>query len=128
MAKVEVIYDKMQHCTAFRLKNNNTIEMDCQYTGKGEQFSPGDMLGSAVAGCILISMGTYAMQHEIDLTNTRVEVETKMGMKHVEEIDLVVHLPGNFSDKMKKILERSGNTCPIKHSFIPNVKLNVSYM
>ena len=86
MAKVEVVYDGMQHCTAIRLKNNNKIYMDCPYTGKGEEFSPGDALGASVAGCMIIAIGAFAMRHDIDINNTRIDVETKMGPKHVYKI------------------------------------------
>ena len=101
--------------------------MDCPYTGKGEEFSPGDALGASVAGCILISIGAFSLRHEIDLKNTRVDVETKVGPKHVEEINIVVNLPRNYSEKMKKAIEKNGDLCPIKHSFIPEVKVNVEY-
>ena len=127
MAKVEIVYDEMQHCTALRLKNNNKFSMDCPYTGKGEEFSPGDALGASVAGCILISIGAFSLRHEIDLKNTRVDVETKVGPKHVEEINIVVNLPKNYSEKMRKAIEKNGDLCPIKHSFIPEVKVNVEY-
>lgn len=127
MAKVEVIYDEIQHCTAVRLKNNNKVAMDCPYTGKGEEFSPGDIVGTSVAGCMLVAIGAFAMRHDMDLKDTRVEVETKMGPKYIEEINLVFNMGKNFSEKERKIIARNGETCPIKHSFIPEVKVNVTY-
>ncbi|MFX0074254.1 MAG: OsmC family protein [Candidatus Hermodarchaeota archaeon] len=127
MAKVEVIYDESQHCTAIRLKDNNKLSMDCPYTGKGEEFSPGDALGASVAGCMLISIGAFAMRHEIELKDTRVDVETKMGPKHVEEINLVFNMPKNYEEKWKKTVKKNAEMCPIKHSFIPEVKINVIY-
>jgi uncharacterized OsmC-like protein len=127
MGKVEVIYDEMQHCTATRLKNNNIVEMDCPYTGKGEKFSPGEMLGTSVAGCMLIAIGSFTMRHNIDLTNTRVDVVTIMGQDHVHEINLVFNMPMNYSEQEKKMITRAGETCPIKHSFLPEVKVNVRY-
>ena len=127
MAKVEVIYDEMQHCTAVRLKNNNKIAMDCPYTGKGEEFSPGDALGAALAGCMLISIGSFAMRHDIEIKNTLINVETIMGPKHVEEINLEFNMPKSYEEKWKKAIEKNGDLCPIKHSFIPEVKVNVTY-
>jgi len=127
MGKVEVVYDEIQHCTATRLKDNNIVEMDCPYTGKGEEFSPGEMLGASVAGCMLIAIGAFAMRHNIDLTNTRVDVETIMEQKRVGEINLVFNMPKNYSEEEKKMITRAGETCPIKHSFLPDVKVNVNY-
>jgi len=127
MAKVDVVYDEVQHCTAVRVKNNNKLLMDCPYTGKGEEFSPGDALGASVAGCMIIAIGAFAMRHDINIKNTHIEVETKMGPKHVEEINLVFNMPENYSEKWKKAIEKNGEVCPIKHSFIPDVKVNVTY-
>jgi uncharacterized OsmC-like protein len=128
MAKVEVIYDDMQHCTAIRVKDNNQIAMDCPYTGKGEEFSPGDALGASVAGCMLISIGAFAMRHdEIVMKDARVDVETTLGPKHVYKINLVFNMPKNCSEKWKKAIEKNGELCPIKHSFIPEVKIRVKY-
>jgi uncharacterized OsmC-like protein len=67
------------------------------------------------------------MRHDIDLTNTQVNVETKMGPKHVEEINLVFNMPKSYEEKWKKAIEKNGELCPIKHSFIPEVKVNVTY-
>lgn len=117
----------MQHCTAIRLKDNNEFFMDCPYTGKGEEFSPGDALGASVAGCMLISIGAFAMRHDIDIKNTRVNVETKVDPKHVNQIDLVFNMPKNYPEKWKKAIEKNGELCPIKHSFIPEVKIKVKY-
>lgn len=66
MSQVITVYDGSQHCKATKIPENLDVEMDCPYTGKGEKFSPGDLLESALAGCMLISMGTLATRNNID--------------------------------------------------------------
>ena len=75
MASLKVTYDGFQHCTALAYPQGKTAAMDCPYTGKGEELSPANMVGSGLAGCMLISMGTLAIRDEIDITGATVEGE-----------------------------------------------------
>jgi uncharacterized OsmC-like protein len=49
--------------------------MDCPYTGKGEELSPGELLEAALAGCMLISMGPTAERNGIDLRGVTISVD-----------------------------------------------------
>ena len=75
MTQVTTIYDGGQHCTASDASKGKSVAMDCPYTGKGEELSPGNLLEGALAGCILISMGPTAEREGIDLGGTTVSVE-----------------------------------------------------
>ena len=57
MSKIITVYDSSQQCKATKMHQNLDVEMDCPYTGKGEKFSPGELLESALAGCMLIFCG-----------------------------------------------------------------------
>ena len=72
MANLQVTYDGFQHCTALKIPQGKTAAMDCPYTGKGEELSPANMVGSGLAGCMLISMGTLAIRDQIDINYTLV--------------------------------------------------------
>ena len=67
MSQVTTVYDASQHCKITKVPQNLNVEMDCPYTGKGEKFSPDVLLVSALAGCMLISMGTLAMRNNINI-------------------------------------------------------------
>lgn len=129
MGKVQVTYDATQHCTALQLKNQKAVPIDCPYTGKGLEFSSGELVGVGVASCMLMSMGTLAMRNNIDISNTTVNVEfaLKKDFSRIDSISLKVNMPTSFSHKERIKLERAAESCPIKHSFHSEVKISVEY-
>ncbi len=130
MGKVHVIYDAKQHCKATREKDNKTVSMDCPYTGKGEEFSPGNLLESAVGGCMLISMGTLAMRNDIDITGTRIDVSSAMTETmplRIAKIEIEVIMPRSYDEKSRTMLEKAAASCPIKNSFGADTAISVRY-
>ena len=130
MSQVTTVYDSSQHCIATKIPQNLEVEMDCPYTGKGEKFSPGDLLESALAGCMLISMGALAMRNNIDLSGTKISVDVDATVDPVmryKGITVNVEMAKNFDEKDRIKLERAAETCPIKHSFKSDSPINVNY-
>jgi len=129
MGKVRVTYDGTQHCTALQLKNQKAVPIDCPYTGKGLEFSSGELVGAGVASCMLMAMGILATRDKIDIANTAVDVEfaLKKDFSRMDSINLIVNMPKPFSQKERIKLERAAETCTIKHSFHPDVKISVQY-
>jgi putative redox protein len=128
--RVVLTHDGPQHCTAQRLPDGNTVAMDCPYTGKGPEFSPTNMVEAALAGCMLISMGALAARSDLDLSGTRFEVKISMTDKprmRFGAIDITVTMPRAFADRDRKRLEAAADSCPIKHSFAPDVPVSVQY-
>jgi len=130
MTQLTTIYDDTQHCTAADVSKRKSIAMDCPYTGKGEELSPGNMLEAALAGCMLMSMGAVAKRDGVDLIDTAVEVELvgtpppKIGYTAVNAI---VRMPAGISLAERKKLERAADACPIKHSFDPTINVSVAF-
>ena len=127
MTKLKVTYDGVQHCTALSEPQGKTAAMDCPYTGKGEEFSPANMVGSGLAGCMLISMGTLAMRDKIDINGTCVDVEIKQSEKRIESISLIFNMAHAYSEKDRLKLERAAGLCPIKSSFHPDTSISLEY-
>jgi uncharacterized OsmC-like protein len=127
MNTLRITYDELQHCTALREPQGNTVAMDCPYTGKGEEFSPGNLVGAGLAGCMLISMGTLALRDKIDISGTNVDVQMTQTDKRIEAISLLFSMPRNFSAQERVKLERAAGLCPIKNSFLPDVTISVKY-
>ena len=129
MGKVRIKYDEIQHCTALQLKNQKTVPVDCPYTGKGLEFSSGELVGIGVATCMLMSMGTLAMRNKIDISDTVVDVDFSLtkNFSRIDSIDLIVNMPSKFTKVERIKLERAAESCPIKHSFHPDVKISVTY-
>lgn len=130
MSQVTTVYESSQQCRATKVPQNLDVEMDCPYTGKGEKFSPGDLLESALAGCMLISMGTLAMRNNIDISGTKISVDIDASIDSVMRytgITVNVEMAKNIDKKDRIKLERAAETCPIKHSFKSDIPVTVNY-
>jgi len=131
MGDIQTTYDAAQHCTSLKLSRGRAVSTDCPYTGKGEEFSPTNLVEAALGSCMLISMGTLAMRNEFDLTDTRIDVSISSTDKPVmrfESIDIVVTMPRSFSAADRTRLERAAEGCPIKHSFAPDISITVRHV
>lgn len=128
--KVTTTYDGVQHCTALREPHANVVAMDCPYTGKGEEFSPGELVQAAIGGCMLLAMGAVAMRRELDIAGARIYVATAMADSspaRIGSIDITVTMPRGFADEDRGRLERAADACPIKHSFDRDIPISVRY-
>lgn len=126
-----IIYKGNLRCEAVHIQSDSRIETDAptDNRGKGERFSPTDMLCVSLATCVLTTMGIKASDLQVDIDNAKAEVTKHMAAepRRVAKIDVAITLPGNGSDKNKLILERTGNNCPVAKSLHPDIELNITY-
>ena len=126
-----IIYTGNLRCEAEHLQSHSRIETDAPTDnhGKGERFSPTDLLCVSLATCMLTTMGIKAAHIDVDITNAKAEVTKHMASdpRRVTKIEVAVSLPGNGSDKDKVILERTGNNCPVAKSLHSDIELHISY-
>jgi len=130
MSQLRTVYDGGQHCTATDPAKGKAVAMDCPYTGKGEELSPGNLLEAALAGCMMISMGPTATREGIDLTGASITVDlagTPPPNIAYTAIRIDVNLPAGLSELQRTKLERAADTCPIKHSFKESIEVTVTY-
>jgi uncharacterized OsmC-like protein len=107
-----------------------TVGTDCPYTGKGEEISPMNLLGSALAGCMFLSMGTVALRNKLDISGAYADVEITTVDKpvmRIGSIDLTFTMPSGLSGTDRTKLERAAGLCPIKPSFHPDIAVSVNY-
>jgi uncharacterized OsmC-like protein len=120
MKSLKLTYDGDQHATALKEPHHNVVAIDCPITARGDEFSPGNLLGISVAGCMLLSMGAVAQRDKLDLSGTVVEIdltETGEPYPHVDAINLEFGVPREFAFTDRLKMERAAELCPIKHSF-----------
>ena len=87
--------------------------------GKGESFSPTDLVATALVSCLLTIMGIVAARHGIDLgpCDTRVEkTMTNSGERRIALLEAWITLPPSLEDKQRRILMRAAEGCPVKRS------------
>jgi uncharacterized OsmC-like protein len=130
MNTLKLTYDGDQHATALKQPYHNTVAIDCPITAKGDEFSPGNLLGISVAGCMLLSMGAVAQRDKLDLKDTVVDIElteTSEPYPHVDEITLTFNVPREFGPTERLKMERAAELCPIKHSFGEDTVVNATF-
>ena len=99
--------------------------------GKGEAFSPTDLMTTSLANCMITIMGIAANNHNINITGTRADVTKHMGAdpRRVSQIDISITMPQqSYNEKEKKILERAGLTCPVSYSLHPDLVQNIKFI
>ncbi len=130
----EVIYNGSLRTTCTHVKSNSSFETDAPVdnNGKGERFSPTDLLATSLAACMVTVMGIKARSLDFDLTELKVEVLKKMGAepRRVSGIDLKFHIPQSLltlDAKTITILKHTGHTCPVTKSLHPDIEINIDW-
>jgi len=97
--------------------------------GKGEAFSPTDLVANALGSCMMTIMGIKARDLNIDLVGTTLEVTKIMQAepRKISKIEVVVNLPEVSDTKTKTILERAAMTCPVFLSLHPDIEKAVTF-
>lgn len=129
-----VIYNGELRTTCTHLGSGSLFETDAPVdnNGKGERFSPTDLMATSLATCMITVMGIKARSMGFDLDGAEVEVEKimKADPRRVGGINLFFHLPENLhnlDEKTKSVLKHIGNTCPVQQSIHPDIAVNVDW-
>ncbi len=132
MATSKITYTGDLRTTSVHLKSGKEIITDAPVDnqGKGEAFSPTDLLATSLGNCMLTIVGIAARTHGFSIDGTTAEITKIMGEnpRRVTEIVVDLQFPANdYSDKEKEIIERSARTCPVAYSLHPDIKQNITF-
>ena len=126
MSTATVIYLGNLRTENEHLKSGNTYFTDAPIdnNGKGEAFSPTDTVATGLANCMLTVMGIKAAQMQVTLDGSKAAVTKTMesNPRRISKIEVTFQLPANISEKHQRILENTGNTCPVHHSLHPDIE------
>ena len=123
----EITYTGQLGTSATHLRSGDIIRTDAPVDnqGKGEAFSPTDLVAGALGSCILTIMGIAARNHEIDMIGAKAAVQKIMAPnpRRISRLEVTVTMPpNNYSDKQKKTLERAAHHCPVANSLHPDLE------
>lgn len=131
MATIETVYQGTLRTQAKHVQSGTEILTDAPIDnqGKGEAFSPTDLLAAALGSCMLTIMGIAAREHQMNIENTTCSITKIMAAnpRRVAEIVVDLKFPENYSDKQQKTLERAALTCPVYLSLHPDLKKSVNF-
>jgi uncharacterized OsmC-like protein len=131
MASSSILYLGNLRTQSTHLQSNSQIVTDAPIdnNGKGEAFSPTDMVANSLATCMFTVMGIKAESMQLELKNSTAEVTKVMEVnpRRISEIHITFKMEGVSDEKSQKILENTGNTCPVHHSIHPDIKKEITF-
>jgi putative redox protein len=117
---------------ATHVASGNTILTDAPVDnhGRGEAFSPTDLVSAALGSCMMTIMGIVAERHGVDLTGVSWDVTKHMlaDPRRIGQIDVTFRLPASLPEKERTILENAARTCPVALSLNPEIRQEVRFL
>jgi uncharacterized OsmC-like protein len=133
LVKISVRYEGQLHCSATHGPSGAKLETDAPVDneGKGESFSPTDLVATALAACMATIMGIAAKRHSIRLEGMTIETTKEMSADAPRKIvalksKITIPLPGDHPQR--KLLETAALGCPVHHSLDPQIQKPVEFI
>jgi len=132
MATSKITYTGDLRTTSIHLKSGSEIITDApkDNQGKGEAFSPTDLLATSLGNCMLTIVGIVAKSHGFNIDGTTAEITKVMAEnpRRVSEVHVSLQFPANnYTEKEKAIIEKSARNCPVAHSLHPDIKQEIAF-
>ena len=128
--KTKYIGDLRTEATHLRSGVRITTDAPVDNQGKGEFFSPTDLLATSLGSCMLTIMGISARTHGFSIDGTEVSITKVMGTEPRRVVEVIVELTfphNNYSAKERKLLELSAKECPVANSLHPDLKQTIVF-
>ena len=132
MVNIQVEYQGDLHCKATHGPSGAILNTDApkDNQGRGESFSPTDLVATALGTCMLTITGILARTLNIDIAGTTATVEKEMTAtppRRIQQLAVRIHVPHSPSSADKEKLERAANTCPVFRSLHPDIQIPVKF-
>jgi putative redox protein len=132
MVEVDIVYNGELRCLATHQPSSTVLTTDAPKDnhGKGESFSPTDLVATALGTCILTMMGIAAQSMQIDLSGTKVVVRKEMVAKPVRRIGtlaVTIDVPLSLGEAQRQKLINVAMTCPVHKSMHPDVQMPIEF-
>ncbi len=129
MVRVTAIYTGEKHCKAEHEPSKSIIETDApkDNQGRGEKFSPTDLLATALGTCILTTMAIVAERDGQNITNSKISVEKEMSSnpRRIASLKTIIELPKSIPEDYREKLEKIAQACPVAKSLHPDIQIPV---
>lgn len=127
MTQITAVYEGGLRTLCTHEASGQTLRTDAPLDnqGKGEYFSPTDLLATALGTCVLTLMGIAANKYKVDIQGTRMRVEKAMSTtppRRIARLEVIVDIPYTFEPEIQQGIERAALTCPVHESLHPEVE------
>lgn len=131
MATVETVYVGGFRTENVHLQSGTQILTDAptDNQGKGEAFSPTDLLATSLGTCMLTTMAIRTANSGIDMDGAKCSITKIMAAnpRRVSQVDVKISFPKTYTDEQKKALEDAALTCPVYYSLHPDLIKSVDF-
>jgi putative redox protein len=132
MITIETLYSGGLRTEVKHLQSSVTLTTDAPVDnkGRGESFSPTDLLAASLGSCMLTIIGITADTQGFNIDGTRIKITKVMAAnpRRVSEIHISFQFPGNnYTEKQREVIQRSALTCPVALSIHPDIKQMVEF-
>ena len=132
MSKANIVYQNNLRTEAEHIASGEKIITDAPVdnNGKGEAFSPTDLVATALGACMITIMAISGNKYDIDMSGTNASVKKIMGSdpRRISEISIDINMNKNIEEKDRKRLERSALTCPVHKSLHPDLEKKIRFI
>jgi len=120
MVQISINYTGNLHCDAKHGPSGSVIATDApaDNQGKGEAFSPTDLVATALGTCIATTMAIVAERHQVELKGMPVQVAKEMvsDPRRIGRLTTEVHVPLPADHPQRALLEKTALGCPVHRS------------
>ena len=132
MSRANIVYQNNLRTETEHIASGEKIITDAPVdnNGKGEAFSPTDLVATALGSCMITIMAISANKYDIDMSGTNASVKKIMGSdpRRISEISIDINMNKNIEEKDRKRLERSAVTCPVHRSLHPDLEKKIRFI
>ena len=133
MAEIQIVYEGALRCTSTHQPSGAQIITDAPKDnhGKGEAFSPTDLVATALGTCMLTVMGIAAQTLQIDLRGSTVTVRKEMvsqPLRRIASLTVIIKVTAKLNAQQQKKLADIAMTCPVHQSLHPEVQMPIEFL
>lgn len=132
MTRFKVFYEGDLHTKIINESNQAELLTDAplDHGGKGEYFSPTDLVAISLGSCIATVMGLFAKKKKLDLSGLSLKVEKEMSItppRRISHIKIELFMSKTFSTEINQALETVAHNCPVHQSLHPSIHVDIIF-
>lgn len=130
MVEIQAVYRGELRCEATHGPSGAVLVTDAPVDneGRGESFSPTDLVATALGTCMMTILGIVARRHDLDVTGATVQVTKEMAAKprRIARLAVLLRIPAKPEERLRRLLEQAVLACPVHHSLHPEIELPIT--
>ena len=133
MIETRINYEGELHCSALHVPSGNVIATDAPVdnNGRGEAFSPTDLVATALGACMATVMGIVAKRKDVELAGMKITVHKEMSTdapRRIIALPVFITMPIVETHVIAPLLQAAVHACPVHHSIHPDIVVPIVWV